>query len=227
MRSMEPLMKTFSNTETSQAKNLLNLETLQSNDFLARMSLAAVKTPGVAEIYENVLGFEGDEFYTKVWPQTVGLKFGQMAEHFPAAIPVGIMDRNGKISMVPSNDTILEENMALVVIAEDDDKYDFRPDPPFFNEGLLPGYMAPQHSVDKLLICGWGENLRVLLKTLNVVYDPGTEVHLCNRLSVEERKSRMESMPLESLELKVRRKVSLLISFYFYHCALPWFTFLF
>jgi hypothetical protein len=42
------------------------LETLQSNDLLARMSLSAIKTPGVAEIFEEVLGFEGDEFYTKV-----------------------------------------------------------------------------------------------------------------------------------------------------------------
>ena len=42
------------------------LETIQSNDLLARMSLSAVKTPGVAEIFEEVLGFEGDEFYTKV-----------------------------------------------------------------------------------------------------------------------------------------------------------------
>ena len=43
-----------------------DLETLQSNDMLARMSLAAVKTPGVAEVFEYLLGFEGDEFYTKV-----------------------------------------------------------------------------------------------------------------------------------------------------------------
>ena len=37
-----------------------DLETLQSNDMLARMSLAAVKTPGVAEVFESLLGFEGD-----------------------------------------------------------------------------------------------------------------------------------------------------------------------
>ena len=34
------------------------LETLQSNDLLARMSLSAIKTPGVAEIFEEVLGWK-------------------------------------------------------------------------------------------------------------------------------------------------------------------------
>ena len=56
---------------------------------------------------------------------------------------------------------------------------------------------------NKLLVCGWGENLKGLLKTLNIVFDPGTEVVLCNRLSIEEREERMEVMHLGGLELEL------------------------
>ena len=38
---------------------------------LARMSLTAVKQPGIALVYEQLLGFDGDEFYTASWPVRV------------------------------------------------------------------------------------------------------------------------------------------------------------
>jgi hypothetical protein len=42
------------------------LETIHSTDFNARMSLTAVKQPGITRAFEEILGFEGDEFYTRV-----------------------------------------------------------------------------------------------------------------------------------------------------------------
>jgi hypothetical protein len=41
-----------------------NVETLVTVETLARMSLSAVKQPGIAVAYEQILGFDGDEFYT-------------------------------------------------------------------------------------------------------------------------------------------------------------------
>jgi hypothetical protein len=35
------------------------------------MSLTAVKQPGIALVYEQLLGFDGDEFYTASWPVSV------------------------------------------------------------------------------------------------------------------------------------------------------------
>jgi len=42
-----------------------NIETLVTFETLARMSLSAVKQPGIAIAYEQLLGFDGDEFYTE------------------------------------------------------------------------------------------------------------------------------------------------------------------
>jgi hypothetical protein len=42
-----------------------NIETLVTFETLARMSLSAVKQPGIAVAYEQLLGFDGDEFYTE------------------------------------------------------------------------------------------------------------------------------------------------------------------
>ena len=34
--------------------------------------LMSVRQPGLAEVYGSVLGFEGDEFYTKHWKSSSG-----------------------------------------------------------------------------------------------------------------------------------------------------------
>ena len=49
-----------------------NVETLLTHETLARMSLSAVKQPGITKAYEEILGFEGAEFYTKDWPSLTG-----------------------------------------------------------------------------------------------------------------------------------------------------------
>jgi len=53
-----------------------NIETLVTFETLARMSLSAVKQPGIAVAYESMLGFDGDEFYTaKVCHRLGGLSW--------------------------------------------------------------------------------------------------------------------------------------------------------
>jgi hypothetical protein len=47
-----------------------------------------IRQPGLAKIYEQLLGFEGDEFYIEAWPQTIGKPFGDLFQHFPDAIPL-------------------------------------------------------------------------------------------------------------------------------------------
>ena len=37
---------------------------MMTHDILARMSLGSLKHPGLAVVYESLLGFAGDEFYT-------------------------------------------------------------------------------------------------------------------------------------------------------------------
>jgi len=52
-----------------------DIETLVTYETLARMSLSAVKQPGIAIVYEHILGFDGDEFYTACWPGLEGKPF--------------------------------------------------------------------------------------------------------------------------------------------------------
>ena len=47
--------------------------------------------PGLANVIDALLGFEGMEFYSEVWPNLAGLTFGDIMFHFKDAVVVGIL----------------------------------------------------------------------------------------------------------------------------------------
>jgi hypothetical protein len=176
------------------------LETINSNEVNTRVSLSAVKQPGVTKAFQELFGYEGDEFYVKYWPEVVGLKWQQMVSHFPEAVPIGIRTAGGDVILVPSMHYIIQEGDSLVVIAEDDDAYSYWKVPPWaatFDPGKLPGYVPPPVRKDRLLVCGAGENLKALLKKLPLIFDRGTEVDLLNLYPLDQRDQVLAEMEIE------------------------------
>ena len=42
-------------------------ETVVSHDIIGRLMLMAARQPGIARVYNSILGFDEDEFYTEDW----------------------------------------------------------------------------------------------------------------------------------------------------------------
>ena len=73
------------------------IETIVSHDIIGRLMIKSARNPGLAEVYESVLGFEGCEFYMKNHPELTGKRWGDMYKVFEGvpgkaggAIPIGI-----------------------------------------------------------------------------------------------------------------------------------------
>ena len=75
-----------------------------SHDIIGRLMLMCVRFPGLAAVYDSVLGFEGSEFYVETWPELHGLKFDHLQCRFPQAIPIGVRDAYGKTTVNPPPD---------------------------------------------------------------------------------------------------------------------------
>merc|ERR1712125_120127 len=99
------------------------VETLVSHDVLGRLMLTAARQPGLAKVYETLLGFDGDEFYFQEWPELEGVRFGELSERFPTAIPIGIRNQFGEINLIPHDDYGVQAGDELIVIAEDNNTY--------------------------------------------------------------------------------------------------------
>uniref|UniRef100_A0A0D6R3B5 RCK N-terminal domain-containing protein n=1 Tax=Araucaria cunninghamii TaxID=56994 RepID=A0A0D6R3B5_ARACU len=101
------------------------VETVVAHDVIGRLMIQCALQPGLAQIWEDILGFDSAEFYIKRWPQLDGKRFEDVLISFPNAVPCGvkISAEGGRIRLNPDDDYMLKEGDEVLVVAEDDDTY--------------------------------------------------------------------------------------------------------
>ncbi|GLJ25535.1 hypothetical protein SUGI_0489020 [Cryptomeria japonica] len=136
------------------------VETVVAHDVIGRLMIQCARQPGLAQIWENVLGFEGAEFYIKRWPELDGMQFEDVLISFPDAIPCGVKvaKGGGNILLNPDDDYVLREGDEILVIAEDDDSYAPGPLPEVRNTQLVD-ITRPPRKPQKILLCGWRRDI--------------------------------------------------------------------
>ncbi|KAL5218437.1 hypothetical protein ABZP36_019121 [Zizania latifolia] len=136
------------------------VETVVTHDVIGRLMIQCARQPGLAQIWEDILGFENCEFYIKRWPQLDGMQFEDVLISFPDAIPCGIKvaSYGGKIILNPDDCYVLQEGDEVLVIAEDDDTY--APAPlPRVKETVYIDTVHPERNPQKILLCGWRRDI--------------------------------------------------------------------
>ncbi|KAF4321984.1 hypothetical protein JM18_003607 [Phytophthora kernoviae] len=154
-----------------------DVEILVSHDIIGRLVLMSARSPGLARMYSCLLGFEGNEFYFKEWPECVGVPFGNLSERFPKAIPLGFKRKNGEVFICPSANLVIEKGDQILVLAEDDDTYEARP-PVSIEVGKVPVAPAKPPTQERILMCGWRRDIRDMIRLLDALVQPETELHM-------------------------------------------------
>ncbi|KAM7277836.1 hypothetical protein ACFE04_004970 [Oxalis oulophora] len=164
------------------------VETVVAHDVIGRLMIQCARQPGLAQIWEDILGFENCEFYIKRWPQLDEMQFEDVLISFPDAIPCGVKvaSKGGKIILNPEDSFVLQEGDEVLVIAEDDDSYSpaalpmleslLLPKCTLFMmpvvDSPMPGVMdlrvneassihitRPTRNPQKILLCGWRRDI--------------------------------------------------------------------
>jgi hypothetical protein len=174
-----------------------DIEIVVSHDIIGRLLLMSARSPGLAMVYGDILGFDGDEFYMEEWPELVGVSFSEICTRMPDASPFAIKtpidplygDGNTyKITIVPDMDRKLEEGEELVVLAEDDDTYSVKPDCcGKLKIGNVPDSEQDQRGIENVLIVGWRRDIRDMLIMLDDKVAHGTVVHLLATVPLNDR----------------------------------------
>ena len=94
-------------------------------------------------------------------------------EHFPLAVPIGVVLPKGDVLLMPDNDLVLTRDTAIIVVAEDDDTYEAKSIPYRINMGELPTRPPEPNKPDRLLFVGWTDAVKGMLEILNAIFDPG------------------------------------------------------
>jgi hypothetical protein len=158
-------------------------ETVVSHDIIGRLMLMAARQPGIARVYNSILGFDEDEFYTEDWSEhektITGKTWGDVIMSFPMAIPLGYARADGSVELNPRKDQVFVEGDQLIVIAEDDDTYEpcDTEDPPV---EIIPEPVPELGDPEKILFCGWRRDVRDMMLLLDTMVAPGSELHMFN-----------------------------------------------
>ncbi|EFJ16608.1 hypothetical protein SELMODRAFT_50957, partial [Selaginella moellendorffii] len=167
------------------------VETVVAHDVIGRLMIQCARQPGLAQIWEDILGFDNAEFYIKRWPQLDGLNFKDVLISFPDAVPCGVKAAsNGRILLNPEDDYILLEGDELLVIAEDDDTYAPAPVPKV-RAGPLPKVMSHRKYPEKVLFCGWRRDMDDMIMVLEAFLAQGSELWMFSEVPEHEREKKL------------------------------------
>nr|GMC83652.1 ion channel DMI1 isoform X1 [Ipomoea batatas] len=178
------------------------IETVVAHDVIGRLMIQCALQPGLAQIWEDILGFENAEFYIKRWPQLDGLCFRDVLISFPDAIPCGVKDAadGGKIIINPDDSYVLKEGDKILVIAEDDDTY--APAPlPEVHRGVFPRMTDPPKFPEKILFCGWRRDIDDMIMVLEALLAPGSELWMFNEVIEKDRERKLTDGGLDITQL--------------------------
>lgn len=168
------------------------VETVVAHDVIGRLMIQCARQPGLAQIWEDILGFENCEFYIKRWPQLDGMLFEEVLICFPDAIPCGIKSSScgGKIILNPDDSYVVQEGDEVLVIAEDDDTYAPSTLPMVWRGHLPKDFVVPK-SPERILFCGWRRDMEDMIMVLDAFLAPESELWMFNEVPESERDKKL------------------------------------
>jgi hypothetical protein len=180
-----------------------SVETVVSHDIVGRLMLMAARQPGLASVYDAILGFEGDEFYLKEWPELHSVMFKDLPLRFPHAVALGIKKaRDMNVMLNPSHDTVLEPGDELLVLARDDDSYS--PTLPVIveNVGQVPSDIGGTPAPEVILMCGWRRDVDDIIKEMDNMVVKGSQLHMLSEVPISLRDGMLEKGGLSINQLR-------------------------
>ncbi|MDF5719107.1 MAG: hypothetical protein PUP91_01165 [Rhizonema sp. PD37] len=155
--------------------------TLNEADILARILVQTSRNAGLAAVYLNLVGFEGNEFYfyhpDSNWQN---LTFGELPFHFSHGMPIGVRHADKTLTIKASKDYKLADDDEVIILAEDDSTIQFYPQPVVQPKQLSYANQSRilERKTEKYLVIGWNSKAPIILKEYAKYLVEGSQVNL-------------------------------------------------
>ncbi|MEV7521828.1 NAD-binding lipoprotein [Streptomyces sp. NPDC091371] len=144
------------------------------DDIVARLLVQTARQPGLSLVYQELLDFEGDEFYAAPARALVGRTFGEALLSFATSSAVGLLRPGGGVVLNPDPGTPIGAGDRILVISEDDDTAVQLDVSSWVDEEAIvtPG---PRTALpERLLLLGWNRRAPIVVDQLDQYVSPGS-----------------------------------------------------
>ncbi|MFE9632027.1 NAD-binding lipoprotein [Streptomyces sp. NPDC006463] len=144
------------------------------DDIVARLLVQTARQPGLSLVYQELLDFEGDEFYTAPAEGLAGRTFGEALLSFATSAVVGLLRADGGVALNPDPATAIGAGDRIIVISQDDDTAVQLDVASCVEEEAIvtAGTRAPV--AERLLLLGWNRRAPLIVDQLDQYVSPGT-----------------------------------------------------
>jgi len=154
---LQGTLRLFQRDKTSR------IPSVDSSDILGQILVLTSRTSGLSWVYEEILSFEGNEFYffNGNWGDA---GFYDIAYNFPDGIPIGIRRNDGTIIIKPKKDERLGPKDEVLILAQDDSTISYTNTPFVSARELSFPIKKVEKQIEKELIMGWHPMAPMVLK---------------------------------------------------------------
>ncbi|MBX7057644.1 MAG: hypothetical protein K1X75_06225 [Leptospirales bacterium] len=171
---------------------------------LARLLVQTSRTSGLAVVYQNLVGFEGCEFYfyrhAGGWG---GRSFDLLQLAFPACALLGFRDVQGKIHLNPPASYKPVDGEEAIVLAEDDSTIRCLDAGPALAPALLPQGRR-ELKPEKQLLVGWNSKTPLIIGEYADYASPGSEIHVVVAQPTQTIKSAVDALRESRSNLSIK-----------------------
>ncbi|QES51370.1 NAD-binding lipoprotein [Streptomyces venezuelae] len=145
------------------------------DDIVARLLVQTARQPGLSLVYQELLDFAGDEFYSTGAEELAGRTFGEALLSFATSSAVGLLHADGRVALNPEPGTPIAASDRIIVISRDDDTVVREDMAGCVDETAIVPAAGPRTPLaERLLLLGWNRRAPLVVAQLDQYVGPGS-----------------------------------------------------
>ncbi|MBN2433774.1 MAG: hypothetical protein JXK07_00755 [Spirochaetes bacterium] len=181
-----------------------HITTVEEHSLLAKLIVQTSRVSGLAMVYDNLVGFDGDEFcYYRPKAGWSGKTYIELIYHFPTCCLLGYRDRDGNVVVNPLPDTVMDEEWEALLLAEDDSTISFSKKPVAHAQIEETPAAALESQIEKELIVGWTKKSAIIVDEYTDYLPEGSTIDVIVSKITEEMKAEFKAVQSEHTEIKM------------------------
>ncbi len=146
------------------------------DDIVARLLVQTARQPGLSLVYQELLDFAGDEFYTAPAGGLAGRTFGEALLSFDTSSVVGLLRADASVALNPAPGTTIGPGDRIIVISRDDDTAVPVDVSSCVDEDAIVTARPRLALAERLLLLGWNRRAPFVVDQLDQYVSPGSSL---------------------------------------------------